>query len=285
MIKRHSLFVCIILFVFRSLQISAEAASDRGTTAKYELVLLHTSDHHGAVLPNRGRGGLAEQAAYIKAVKTANKQVLLVDAGDFNTGSALSNMFDADPDILAFNRMGYDAGVFGNQEFDGSLAKLQRQMELADYPLLSDNIKTASGAISGDYLGACYLVKRYDGFTAGLFGITTLRALTIASPDKSLVFINEIEAAREGEGGVLKDLTIHRQPVDEDAVYRFVTNDYLLGDGDGYTVLTQAQEPFNTSLSLSYVVVEYIKAQSAAQDAAITPETDGRIAIIGGVSQ
>ncbi|MDR2783756.1 MAG: 5'-nucleotidase C-terminal domain-containing protein [Treponema sp.] len=473
MIKRHLLFVCVILFVFQSVQISAKAASDAGSAARYELVLLHTNDHHGAVLPNDGRGGLAEQAAYIKAVKTANKQVLLVDAGDINTGSALSNMFNAEPDILAFNRMGYDAGVFGNHEFDGSPAKLQRQMELADYPLLSANIKTANG----DYLGVPYLVKRYDGFTVGLFGITTLRTLAIANPDKSLVFINEIDAAivdghshsffaelkkvgdtyivtanewgkyvgqaeitisngklsgfdwhpiaigpdpevtallepyikkaneslkevvgvaaddfvfgdrltrkvetalgdmicdsnvwyfrtvynqhidfafhnggniraelpkgpitqeriltilpfenylyvvslkgseviklfefiatipqgaggfpqfskevrytvdyTGGASGVLKDLTINGQPFDEDAEYRFVTNDYLLGGGDGYTVLTQAREPFNTSLLLSYVVVEYIKAQ-VAQDGVITPETDGRIAIIGGVAQ
>ncbi|MDR1218369.1 MAG: 5'-nucleotidase C-terminal domain-containing protein [Treponema sp.] len=523
MIKRRLIFICILLFVFQSVQIFAKAVSDTGSVAKYELVLLHTNDHHGAVLPNSGRGGLAEQAAYIKAVKAANKQVLLVDAGDFNTGSALSNMFNAEPDILAFNRMGYDAGVFGNHEFDGSLEKLRQQMELASYPLLSANIKTANGVANGDYLGVPYLVKQYDGFKAGLFGLTTLRTLTIASPDKSLVFINEIDAAREmvdilrnqekvdiviaithigdvkeapdhitspelaaaapgidiiidghshsffaepkkvgdtyivtanewgkyvgqakitisggklsgfdwhpiaigpdpevtallepyikkanesltevvgvatddfifgdrltrkietalgdmicdanvwyfktvfnqdidfafhnggniraelpkgpitqeriltilpfenylyvvslkgsdviklfefiatipqGAGGfpqvskevrytvdytaaaagALKDLTIHGQPVDADAVYRFVTNDYLLSGGDGYTVLTQAQEPFNTSLLLSYVVVEYIKAQGG-QGGAITPETDGRITIIGGVSQ
>ncbi|MDR0557960.1 MAG: 5'-nucleotidase C-terminal domain-containing protein [Treponema sp.] len=520
MIKRHPVFVCALLFVFQTFQISAEPALDTGSAARYELVLLHTNDHHGAVLPNNGRGGLAEQAAYIKAVKAANTRVLLVDAGDFNTGSAISNKFNAEPDILAFNSMGYDAGIFGNHEFDGSLEKLRQQMKLASYPLLSANIKIAGGAPGGDYLGLPYLVKQYDGFKVGLFGLTTLRTLTIASPDKSLVFINEIDAAREmvdilknqekvdiiiaithigdvketpdhitspelaaaapgidiivdghshsffaepkkvgdtyivtahelgkyvgqakitisggklsgfdwhpiaigpdpevaallepyikkaneslkevvgvasddfifgdrltrkvetalgdmicdanvwylrtvynqhidfafhnggniraelpkgpitqeriltilpfenylyvvslkgseviklfefiatisqgsggfpqvskevrytidytgGAGGVLKELTIHGQPVDADAVYRFVTNDYLLGGGDGYTVLTQAQEPFNTSLLLSYVVIEYIKAQNAA----VTPTTDGRIAIIGGVSQ
>jgi 5'-nucleotidase/UDP-sugar diphosphatase len=180
------LLVCFQVFASPSFDLSA---ADDGKVR--ELVLLHTNDHHGAVLPNGGKGGLAEQAAYIKAVKATNKQVLLVDAGDFNTGSALSNMFDAEPDILSFNLMGYDAGIFGNHEFDGSLAKLKKQIGLAAYPLISSNIKTADGG----YLGVPYLVKEYDGFKVGLFGITTLRTKMIASPDKSLVFINEIDAA------------------------------------------------------------------------------------------
>jgi 5'-nucleotidase/UDP-sugar diphosphatase len=480
-----------------------------------ELVLLHTNDHHGAVLPSNGKGGLAEQAAYIKAVKAANKQVLLVDAGDFNTGSALSNMFDAEPDILAFNLMGYDAAVFGNHEFDKDLSTLAKQMEKADYPFICSNIKKADNT----FLGVPYLVKQYAGFKVGLFGITTLRTKIIASPDSSLLFINEIDAAKEmihilkdqekvdviialthigdvkespdhitslelasaapgidiivdghshsyfaapqkinstyivtanewgkyvgqgkisvfngkmigfewtpiaigtdpdiaallapyitkadeslkevigtasadfpfgdrltrkietalgdmvcdanvwyfqniahqkvdfafhnggairaglaqgsitretvltilpfennlfiaslkgsaiiqlfefiatipqgaggftqtskevrytvdytGGAGVLKDLTINGQPVDPDKVYRFSTNDYLLGGGDGYVILKQAQEPFNTSLLLSYIVIEYIKARNGV----ISPATDGRLTVIGGVSE
>jgi 5'-nucleotidase/UDP-sugar diphosphatase len=171
-----------------------------------ELVLLHTNDHHGVVLPNNGRGGLAQLAAYVKAVKATNPQVLLVDAGDINTGTALSNMFAAEPDILAYNLMGYDAGIFGNHEFDGNQEKLLKQIEQAQFPLLSSNIKTADGNYLGD--GPC-LVKKYDGFTVGLFGITTLRTQIIASPDKSLVFINEIKAAKE-----MVDLLRNQEKVD-----------------------------------------------------------------------
>ena len=75
----------------------------------YGLVILHTNDHHGAVLPVDGRGGLAERAAFVRSVRETNAGVLLLDAGDLNTGGALSNMFAAEPDILAYNAMGYDA--------------------------------------------------------------------------------------------------------------------------------------------------------------------------------
>jgi 5'-nucleotidase/UDP-sugar diphosphatase len=174
-----------------ALPLSARPQADTNT---YELTLLHTNDHHGTVLPNNGRGGLAERAAYIQSVRAANPQVLLVDAGDINTGSALSNMFAAEPDFLAYNAMGYEAATFGNHEFDGDLAKLNAQLGKAQFPFLGSNIKTADGKHLGN---TPYMVKKYDGFTVGLFGVTTLRTKIIASPDKSLVFINEIDAAKE----------------------------------------------------------------------------------------
>ena len=163
----------------------------------YELVLLHTNDHHGAALPNDGRGGLAERASFVKSVRAANENVLLIDAGDMNTGTALSNLFDAEPDFLAYNLIGYDASTFGNHEFDGGMEKLNRQIAMANYPFVSSNVKTTDGAFLG---GHRYLVKDYDGFRVGLFGITTLRTQTMAGPahfvNSDLTFIPEIEAAQ-----------------------------------------------------------------------------------------
>jgi 5'-nucleotidase/UDP-sugar diphosphatase len=83
-----------------------------------------------------------------------------------------------------------------------------------------------------------------------------------------------------GGTGKLSGLTIGGEPVDSERIYRFCTNDYLLGGGDGYTVLKKAENPFNTSLLLSYVVIEYIRSQNGI----ITPATDGRLTIIGGTT-
>ena len=44
--------------------------------------------------------------------------VLLVDAGDEMQGSLLSNIWQGEPVIAAYNLMGYDAATFGNHEFD-----------------------------------------------------------------------------------------------------------------------------------------------------------------------
>lgn len=188
--------VFLLTGVLYAAPIRENTASDIAANAGkiYELVLLHTNDFHGATLANNSKGGLAEISAYVRAVKALNPQVLLLDAGDINTGSAISNMFDAEPDIKAYGIMGYDAVTFGNHEFDGTQEKLDRQIDAAAFPFVSSNIKKEDGSFLG---GNQYIVKKYDGFSVGIFGITTLRTKVIASPDESLVFINETEAALE----------------------------------------------------------------------------------------
>ncbi len=159
----------------------------------YYLTVLHTNDHHGTVLPSGGAAGLAERATFVKQVRAESPNVLLIDAGDINTGSALSNMYKGEIDIKAYGMMGYDAVALGNHEFDNPLATLESQMAMASFPWLSANVKKADGS----YLAKPYIVKNYDGFRVGVFGLTTLRTLQIASPDKSLTFVNEIEAGNE----------------------------------------------------------------------------------------
>ena len=53
----------------------------------------------------------------------------------------------------------------------------------------------------------------------------------------------------------------------------------MMKGGDGYEALTKSVDPFNTSLLLSYVVGEYVKAQGT-----IAPVTDGRMTVVGGVT-
>jgi len=162
----------------------------------YELVLLHTNDHHGTVLPIGGRGGLAERAAFINSVRSANSNVLLLDAGDINTGTALSNMFGAEPDILAYNIMGYDAVAIGNHEMSWGREQLERQIATANFPFFASNVRQGRGFLGGHQ----YLVRDFEGFRVGIFTLTTLRTLEIASPGDALFasveFLPEIETAR-----------------------------------------------------------------------------------------
>ena len=94
-------------------------------------------------------------------------------------------------------------------------------------------------------------------------------------------FSKEVRYTLDVPGKTVSDLTIGGAPVDPNKTYRFCTNDYLLGGGDGYAVMKKAQDPYNTSQLLSYVVIEYIRAQSGG---VVTPSTDGRMKVIGGVS-
>ena len=84
---------------------------------------------------------------------------------------------------------------------------------------------------------------------------------------------------KTAEKGLVKDLTINGLPVDPEKTYRFCTNGYLLGGGDGYEVLKLVRESFDTSLTLNFVVIEYIKAHKGP----VIPVTDGRLTVIGGI--
>lgn len=182
----------VVLAVLISIGCSATPVA-RIPGATYELTVLHTNDHHGTVLSKNGEAGLAERAAFVKSVRDSCGNVLVLDAGDINTGSALSNMFAAEPDIMAYNLIGYDAVTFGNHEFDKSLSVLQGQMQQSRFSWLSANIKKSDGS----WLGSPYLIKDFEGFRVGVIGLTTVRTTTIASPDKNLVFTDEIKAAAE----------------------------------------------------------------------------------------
>jgi len=191
--QKRGYFLLVVFFLTGVLY--AAAIMEGSSIGKSgELILLHTNDFHGALVASDGRPVIAEMATVVNVVKSVNHQVLLVDAGDINTGSALSNMFDAEPVIRAYNMMGYDAMTFGNHEFDGGLDKLNKQIDLADFSFVSSNVKKQDGSYLGGHM---YIVKQYNNFTVGIFGITTLRTQAMATLDKSLVFVNEIDAARE----------------------------------------------------------------------------------------
>lgn len=187
-----AILIALAAFVFTIGSCAGTPAPKREAGKQYTLTVLHTNDHHGTVLPNGGQAGLAERATFVKGARQANDNVLLLDAGDINTGSALSNMFKGEIDIKAYNMMGYDAVAFGNHEFDKDLALIETQMSQAEFPFISANVLKANGKP----LGLPYIIKDYDGFRVGVFGLTTRRTLVIASPDKSLAFADEIETAK-----------------------------------------------------------------------------------------
>jgi 5'-nucleotidase/UDP-sugar diphosphatase len=186
------LIALILAFAFVATGPAAAQQTD-GAAKSGELVILDTNDSHGAILPIDGAGGLAERASFIKAIRDEYPEVLLLDSGDINTGSALSGMFAGEIDIKAYNMMGYDAVAFGNHEFDRPLQALKAQMRRANFPFLAANIHYKKGG----YLGKPYIVRTFGALRVGIFGLTTVRTTAIANPDPSLAFEDEIASARE----------------------------------------------------------------------------------------
>ena len=78
------------------------------------VVIVHTNDIHGQLLPRNGAGGMAEIATIIRG----ERPDLILDAGDLFTGTFISDEFKGAPTIQSMNKIGYAAGTIGNHEFD-----------------------------------------------------------------------------------------------------------------------------------------------------------------------
>jgi 5'-nucleotidase/UDP-sugar diphosphatase len=165
----------------------------------HHLTVLFTNDSHGhpvkySTYSMPGVGGLPARATMIEKIRNTNQNVLLLDAGDLNTGQAVSNLFNAEPDIVGYNFMKYDAMVLGNHEFDHPLDVLRDQMNLAKFPFLSANVKTQNGEL----LTVPYIIKQFKGFRVAVFGLTTTETKITGNPDhiKDLIFEDEVAVAK-----------------------------------------------------------------------------------------
>jgi len=166
----------------------------------HHLVVLHTNDTHGHPLkfllyPAPDVAGLPARATAVNRIREEHKKVLVLDAGDLNTGRPESNLFKARPDLEGYNYIGYDAMVLGNHEFDNPIKVLREQMKLASFPFISANIRTRGG----EYLVEPFIIKEFDGLKVAIFGLTTKETEIIGNPEytRDLVFEDEIDVARK----------------------------------------------------------------------------------------
>ncbi len=127
------------------------------------VVIMHTNDLHGQLLPKDGIGGIAEIATVIGSARPD----LILDAGDIFTGTFLSDEFKGAPTIQAMNKIGYAAGTVGNHEFDYGQDALRLRLREAKFPVLSANLQTPIREIKK------YTVVTANGIRFGLIGLTT----------------------------------------------------------------------------------------------------------------
>ncbi|MBN2875030.1 MAG: metallophosphoesterase, partial [Spirochaetales bacterium] len=196
--KRFALVLAIVAALFA---VGCASQPEYAAGVDIQIAVLHTNDTHGHPIafdnyPGVAMAGMPAIATFIKQVRAEFANVLYLDAGDYNTGRPESNFFKAEPDILGFNLLGVDAVTLGNHEFDNELPVLESQKALAEFPMLSANVKTKDGKYVADQP---YVIKTFEGVKVGIFGLTTKETETVGNPAivKDLVFADEVEIAKE----------------------------------------------------------------------------------------
>jgi 5'-nucleotidase len=144
------------------------------------------SDWHGQLEPvstvSRGEvGGAAALSAYLAAERAADPSLLVLSAGDlFGASPPLSAQLGDRPAIDAANRLGFDAEVLGNHDFDGGLERLAELAERAVFPLLAANLDGIAQSLPCPELPGGVCVRPYATFWAhGL----KVAVVGIATPD------------------------------------------------------------------------------------------------------
>lgn len=182
-----------VVFLLALVGLSPLAAMG-GAEKDFTLTVLATNDTHGQPLPytfsgsvelggltynSPMAGGLAARKTYVDRVKAANPNTLVIDAGDVNTGHIVSNLFQAKPDFLGMNLVGYHAMALGNHEFDVSLTSLQERRKDATFPFLSANTYVKA---TGKRLVDPYALIKLKDITVAVIGVTTVETATTTMP-------------------------------------------------------------------------------------------------------
>jgi len=170
---------------------------------KIKLVILHTNDTHSQVEPTEkstlksaNMGGYARRMGEINLIRSQEKNVLLIDAGDFSQGTPYFNFYNGRIEIEAMNRMKYDAGTLGNHEFDNGIDTLSAVLKNATFPILSSNYDLSKTPLVS--LVKPYLIIEKNGLKIGIMALdVNPKSLIIESNYKGLVYQDPIEKANE----------------------------------------------------------------------------------------
>jgi len=143
---------------------------------KIKLTILHTNDTHSQVEPTEksslntsDMGGYARRMGVISQIREQEKNVLLLDAGDYSQGTPYFNFFNGRVEIDAMNRMKYDAGTLGNHEFDNGIDTLAVVLRSAKFPMLSSNYDFRKTALNS--LIKPYIILNRDGLKIGILAV------------------------------------------------------------------------------------------------------------------
>lgn len=146
------------------------------------ITILSTSDLHGH-LENwdffgneESDQGLAMVSTLVKQERSADPNLLLLDAGDTIQGTPLIYYYntqksdETNPMAVVMNEMQYDAMTIGNHEYNYGQAVLDKFIDEAQFPVLSANVRNTDG--SDKYLP--YVIKDVNGVKVGILGLTTV---------------------------------------------------------------------------------------------------------------
>lgn len=170
--------------------------------AAYKLTVLHTNDQHSRIEPfdssysrNPNQGGFARRATLIQQIRSQEKNVLLLDAGDIFQGTPYFNFYGGELEFKLMSMMGYDAATMGNHDFDNGLDGFLKALPNAKFPFITSNYDFSNTVLDGKT--EKYKIFKKDGIKVGLFGVgIELDGLVGKKQYQETKYLNPVEIAQ-----------------------------------------------------------------------------------------
>lgn len=188
-------YICIMKRIQRILSVFLFATAIATGASGEKIVILHTNDTHSDIDSSKGGiGGILPRKAIVDSIRGAEKNVLLVDAGDMVQGTLYFNLYRGDVEYPLFNMMGYDVRILGNHEFDNGLEELARHWRGVKADALSANYDFSDTPVKGIFKP--YTIKKIGGKKIGFVGININPARLISGQNyEGVKFADPIETA------------------------------------------------------------------------------------------
>lgn len=140
--------------------------------------LIHFSDYHSHAVPyfsehQAGQAGIARAVAYIKQVKAADPDLIVLNGGDmWNAGTpAFSDRYYKDCTEWKYLSGLTTAMAFGNHDVDYGWEAFASCVKQVSYPVLSGNLVDGSGSPILTAAGKPYVVKQIGSVRIGMFAL------------------------------------------------------------------------------------------------------------------
>lgn len=168
----------------------------------YKLTVLHTNDQHSRIEPfdssysrNPNQGGFARRATLIQQIRSQEKNVLLLDAGDIFQGTPYFNFYGGELEFKLMSMMGYDAATMGNHDFDNGLDGFLKALPNAKFPFITSNYDFSNTILDGKT--EKYKIFKKDRIKVGLFGVgIELDGLVGKKQYQETKYLNPVEIAQ-----------------------------------------------------------------------------------------
>lgn len=249
------------------------------------LTILHTNDTHSQIEPleegkrDAGCGGYARRMGLIAQERKLDPHLLLLDAGDYSQGTPYFNFYHGRVEVDAMNRMGYDAVLIGNHEFDYGVDTLAAVLQDAQFDVVCANYDVSGSPL--EHLVKPYTIIRRANLRIGVFGIGVNPNGLIAEKNfQPLQYLDPIATAQE-----VADLLKNKKRCD--AVICLSHQGTHPGTGDRVSDMELAEKTRNIDIIIgahTHKIVENLYIQNIDGDSVLLTQMGKSGARIGKIS-